>query len=212
MNTPEQAIRLLKKRDVAAAAEVIHRAFEQEKAIGYIFAGSRAKKRGKLWLYRLFIDECLRNGEAWTTAHGEGVALWFYPRPPETTWRTFLTPGFLAMPFVIGLPAFVRLMDMLRIANAAHEKYMKGDHWYLQILGVDPPCQGKGIGTSLLRPILDRADDSGVPCYLETANERSLPFYEKSGFHRVEEFRLTKGIPVWILIRRPAPKKPDDTA
>ncbi len=54
--------------------------------------------------------------------------------------------------------------------------------WYLQILGVAPGQQGRGIGTRLIAPALALADAKGEPAYLETGEEINLRFYERAGF------------------------------
>jgi hypothetical protein len=41
---------------------------------------------------------------------------------------------------------------------------------------VDPELQCKGIGSKMMKPILDQADQDGLPCYLDTPSERSLPY------------------------------------
>ena len=41
------------------------------------------------------------------------------------------------------------------------------DHWYLPLAGVDPPAQGRGLGSVLLRHALEICDRGGLPAYLE---------------------------------------------
>ena len=71
-------------------------------------------------------------------------------------------------------------------------------------LGVEPSEQGKGIGGALMQPILRRAGAEGLPCYLETQNERNLPFYERDGFEEVRDGEVPKrGLRVWAMVRDP---------
>ena len=81
---------------------------------------------------------------------------------------------------------------------------MPEDHWYLMILGVDTAKQGQGVGSSLVAPMLARADADGLPCYLETMKERNVVFYEKHGFQVVVEDDLPKGGPHFWTMKRPA--------
>ncbi len=54
-------------------------------------------------------------------------------------------------------------------------------------IGVHPDHQGRGIGTALLRALLERADELAAPVFLEvrTDNEPALALYDKHGFTRV---------------------------
>src|SRR5208282_2975696 len=46
----------------------------------------------------------------------------------------------------------------------------------------EPARQRRGLGGELMRPILERADRDNLACYLETENQRNVPFYLKQGF------------------------------
>jgi ribosomal protein S18 acetylase RimI-like enzyme len=55
-------------------------------------------------------------------------------------------------------------------------------HWHLFPIAVDPEFQGKGFGSILMRPMLDRITGEGLPCYIETQKEKNLSLYEHYGF------------------------------
>lgn len=54
-------------------------------------------------------------------------------------------------------------------------------------IGVDPAYQGHGIGSALLRGLLDKADELGAAVVLEvrTDNAPALVLYERHGFERL---------------------------
>jgi GNAT superfamily N-acetyltransferase len=59
--------------------------------------------------------------------------------------------------------------------------------WFLDQIGVDPDHQGEGIGAALVEFGLDRARQDGVPAFLETGVARNVAYYERAGFHVVED-------------------------
>ncbi|MGW3495521.1 GNAT family N-acetyltransferase [Streptomyces sp. NPDC001020] len=77
-------------------------------------------------------------------------------------------------------------------------------HWYLALIGADPAAQGQGHGAALLRSGLAKADEAGLPAYLESSKPSNLPFYEHFGFTVREELRLPENGPVlWAMWREP---------
>ena len=81
---------------------------------------------------------------------------------------------------------------------------------HLMFCGTVASAQGKGLGSVVVRRVLDVSDARGVACYLESSNPRNLPFYKRLGFEVVEEIYpcerwSDKGRgPVCTLMLRPA--------
>jgi GNAT superfamily N-acetyltransferase len=112
--------------------------------------------------------------------------------------------GMFLAPFRFGLGGMGRFMGAMNHTEELHKRDMSQDHWYLMILGVDPPRQGQGLGSALIAPVLTRADADGLPCYLETTKEKNLAFYGKQGFEVIVEDVLAKnGPPFWTMKREP---------
>ncbi len=72
-------------------------------------------------------------------------------------------------------------------------------HHYLPYIGVAPEAQGRGLGSALMRPILDRCDEERLPAYLEATSERNAALYERLGF----ELRAGGSPPLWLMVRPP---------
>ncbi|MGI8537217.1 MAG: GNAT family N-acetyltransferase [Mycobacteriales bacterium] len=89
-----------------------------------------------------------------------------------------LTRAALAAPRLFG--AFARL------GSAAERTHPEEPHWYLESLGVHPRRQGQGWGGQLVLPALERADATGLPCYVETSDARNEQFYRRLGFSVVD--------------------------
>jgi ribosomal protein S18 acetylase RimI-like enzyme len=94
----------------------------------------------------------------------------------------------------------------LAYMDEIHRRGVPGPHWYLWALGVEPNCQGRGIGSRLILPVLTRADQDEVPCYLETESERNVAFYERRGSKVVSDgYPPGLQIRMWTMWRDPSP-------
>jgi ribosomal protein S18 acetylase RimI-like enzyme len=141
----------------------------------------------------------MREGECWTTDGVVGGAIW----QPPGRWRV---PAGRQLRLLVPM-ALVYRGDLLRALGAfqalEREHPHDRDHWYLPFIGVDPQWQGKGLGTALLRPILDRCDSAGLPAYLEASTPRNRTCYERNGFEVVGTLTHRKGPTMWKMWREP---------
>ena len=76
-------------------------------------------------------------------------------------------------------------------------------HWYLPLAGVDPPAQGHGLGSILLRYALEACDRDGLPAYLEATSARSRDLYARHGFEQMGVIREGGSPPMWPILRPP---------
>ena len=106
-----------------------------------------------------------------------------------------------------GVRVASRWGEVHRALEAVHPRE---PHWYLNVLGVDPPYQGQGIGSGLLAHWLVEVDRAAGFAYLETDRPENRPFYERVGFSVVDEIAVL-GVTVWCMARtsRNAVNSPD---
>lgn len=89
-----------------------------------------------------------------------------------------------------------------RLTGAVHPT--SEEHEYLLMIAVAPGRQGEGLGTELMRPVLERCDREGVAAYLEASSERSKGLYERLGWEFTgEPVRLPEGPLMWPMWRKP---------
>jgi ribosomal protein S18 acetylase RimI-like enzyme len=71
------------------------------------------------------------------------------------------------------------------------------------MIGVDPKAQGNGLGSELMRYSVTRFDRDGALAYLETANPRNIPLYQRFGFEVMEPFQMGAAPRMTPMLRRP---------
>ncbi len=140
-----------------------------------------------------------------TTPEVAGVALW---RPPgsRARLRDTVRSRFAMSRAVAGFPRDERrrLLATLRQFEGRRTALVPEPHWYLESIGVEPARQGEGIGTGLVRCVLDEADAQGAPAYLETETATNVRFYERLGFEVVEQHvAQAVDVPIWLMVRPP---------
>jgi len=77
-------------------------------------------------------------------------------------------------------------------------------HDYLFLLGTRPEWQSRGLGSALLREVLERCDREGRPAYLEATTEANRRLYLRHGFEVTGEIRLPAGPSIWPMWREPS--------
>ena len=73
----------------------------------------------------------------------------------------------------------------------------------MNLLGVRPGSQGKGLSRAVLQPVFDAADRDRVPCFLETIPETNVDIYLRLGFDWLGKTELPGGIPNHEMRRAP---------
>jgi ribosomal protein S18 acetylase RimI-like enzyme len=200
-STETYGVARLTVEQIPQMAAVLARAFQDDPLQHYLFPAAAERARLMPALFRVALHHGLRAGEVWTTAGATlGLAAWEPLGWAEITHDQVEQADPNELPSAIGTAAFERLTSFVAYLGALHRRDVPGRHWYLSCLGVDPARQSQGLGGSLLQPILARAAAEGVPCYLETAQPRAVPFYRKHGFEViVEDSEPTSGVRIWTF-------------
>ena len=106
--------------------------------------------------------------------------------------------------------ATIPLIPMSRLAVALstfheinRERPKEPPHWYLSLLGVDPPAQRTGVARGLLTPRLARCDEARVPSAL-TSGEANVAYYEAFGYTATRKIEVSGNGPThWVMWRNP---------
>ena len=193
-------------KQVEDAGRVLNRAFWDDPAAMYVIPDDATRSEKLTWFMTQAASYADLFGEPYTTAENvDGAALWLKPGEWEMPEERMAEAGFGDLPEVLGEDGYERFGNMFGYMEELHQRDASEPHWYLFILGVEPARQGQGVGSSLIQPILRRADEDGLPCYLETMKARNVPFYQKHAFQVVvDEFVPSGGPRLWTMKRNPA--------
>lgn len=195
----------LRSEDVGSVGNVLADSHANYPSFSYLFPDQAKRRKILHSLFTGVARDAQPFGEVWAAVEDGrmlGAAVWLPPGAFPWSARRKLRGSVFFLPVLMYAPR--SLNDFMHLGERAEEVFPKEPHWYLEVLGVRPEVQGMGLGTRLLEPVLARADEDGLPCYLETAREENLRFYRRLGFELEGQVQLlAEGPPHWAMSRPP---------
>jgi GNAT superfamily N-acetyltransferase len=140
-----------------------------------------------------FATSYLAYDQIYTVDEGVSAALWAPPGAEDDE----------ELPTVLGEVVAEYAERLFEIFGLMEEKHPAEPHYYLFVLGTRAEWQGRGLGSSLMAPVLETCDRDRVPAYLEATSERNKQLYLRHGFEVVDEIPLRDGPTMWPMWRSP---------
>ncbi len=196
--SPGGGVREARRGELRRISFMLGRAFEDDPVAEFLFPDPAVRVLCVARFYRAVVPDLIAHGVLHVDSELRCAAVWQAPAPP--------IPGplravWLATRMLFGLRgALGRAQEVGAVLQRAHPVE---PHWYLGILGTDPPQQGRGLGSAVLAPILRRCDEQKQIAYLESSKRENIAFYERHGFAVVEEIQIPAGPVLWSM-RRPS--------
>jgi GNAT superfamily N-acetyltransferase len=216
VNDPSPHVRRATYADVPALAAMLARAFLDDPVASWAWRPDRLRLGALERFHGTRLRQLLAGEEVWTTDELTCAALWAPPGRWHATLRETaeLVPSFLHPRLLARMPMIALGWEKLERAHPHAPPHM-----YLALLGTEPEAQGRGLGSTVMAPVLQRCDGvgayvesvpedrpnpyAGMGCYLESSKERNVPFYERFGFKVIGEIRLLRGPTMWKMWRDP---------
>lgn len=203
----ELKFEIIKEEELDECGEIVARAFENYEYISNYISNSEKRKK--------FVSVCMPielkvNKRAIRFVAKEGgtsvaVATLFPPGVSRVNDIEYIKAGF-AKAFVYGGVIDVNAwVNMDKKASAPCHSLDK-DVWYLNLITVDPSCQGRGIGSRFINECIVPyvREHGGKKLSLFTNSEINKTFYFKNKFEEFdyrEFFYKRRRLPSYSLIR-----------
>jgi GNAT superfamily N-acetyltransferase len=196
--TTTSKVRLATAADVTALAAIIADAFFDDPTMLWIVPDGERRRTVGPTVFGPFVADVQRLGASWITEDRTGAALWI---PPG-----HVVPAEEAEALGQQVAAVLTEAELERLGAlvAVKEEHLPSEaHFYLDLLGVRPPSQGRGFGSALLEVVLSRLDGDGVPAYTEATSDRNRRLYERHGFVHLGDVVPADGPPLRRMWREP---------
>jgi GNAT superfamily N-acetyltransferase len=181
--------------DLDAAAALLARAFVEEPVLGFLLGHDRERERRLIFtaLCRDVMGAGVIEGVRADDGQLASVAVWMAPGAHPVPLRRELRM----------VPAWLRLVTLqpravpglLRASLALDRLHPREPHWFLFLLGTEPPLQHGGLGTLLVEHGVRRAAEDGVPAHLDTGLQRNVKWFRRFGFEVADEVQVVPGAP-----------------
>jgi len=144
---------------------------------------------------KAFGGNAFAHGSSYYVNDYAGAALWLPPdvHPDEDALFTLLQRT---------IPRQIQ-KDFFAVFEQMGRYHPREPHWYLPLIGVDPPQQGKGYGAALLQHALLPCDRDNKLAYLEATSRKSIPLYERHGFEVLGTIQVGASPPIFPMLRKP---------
>jgi ribosomal protein S18 acetylase RimI-like enzyme len=193
-------IRRARSEDIPQLARMLARAFFDDPVASWAWKPEDLRLAALERFQATRMRQLIVHEEVWCSEDLSCAALWAPPGHWHATLRETaqLVPSFMRR----------RLFARMPMVALGWEKLERGHprtppHFYLAVLGTDPEAQGRGIGSAVLRGVLDQCDRDGVAAFLESSKQSNIAYYSRHGFRVTEEVRLMRGPSMWRMWREP---------
>jgi ribosomal protein S18 acetylase RimI-like enzyme len=202
----ELVVERLEPHEVNTASRLLARAFARETHFSRILPDPRRRAQTLAAVMHLSVRDAQPFGHVYAAHRAGGevaaVAVWLppgrFPLGPLRSLRA--TPDIVRMAAHAGSG----LRRLLRFASTLSGLHPDEPHWYLVAIGADPGFAGRGAGSAVLRAGTEQADVAGQACWLETQEEATVGWYQRSGFTiQGPVLDFPEGFRSWQM-RRPA--------
>eukprot|EP00966_Prymnesium_polylepis_P204523 4738073-Prymnesium_polylepis.1 len=199
----------IRDRRVDDIADLMTEAFMESP--NWIFVQPDEARRARMLRHinRLRLGLLGDRSEFWLGGDGavEGHVVCACGNDMNPSFLTLVRLGFFTFPVRFGFPAFNRMLGILSALSAQSDAMAStGEDWTLEAFAIRASARGKGIGTRMLRHLLQqRVQPVGGRIWLMCQEEPARRLYARLGFADLESPPFSVHgtvLPNWTMERR----------
>jgi hypothetical protein len=173
-------------QDKDRVVDILAESFDDNQSVNYIVKQDKKRNQRIRKLMAYSFDICYLYGEVFLTDDKSGCALILFPDKKKNNLKSI----FLDIKLVVSCIGISNIKKAMVRESKIKELQPKKLMYYLWFIGVDQDQQNKGIGSALIKEVIEDAHSRQRPVYLETSTLKNIPWYEKFGFKIYNELNL----------------------
>ena len=177
--------------DIHALSRTLAAAFFDDPVFSYCYPDVAARRQILPRWFEIVAEANLPHGEIYTTNDVVAAAVCVAPGVEDDE----------QMGAALGEVSGTYSQTLFEIFERMDEHHPREPHHYLFLLGTRPEWQSRGIGSGLLRSVLQLWERDAMPVYLEATSEGSKRLYLRHGFEVTGEIKLPDGPSMWPMWR-----------
>lgn len=172
--------------DKSLVVDILSKSFDTNKSVNFIvLQDSKRLERIKVLMEYAF-EICSLFGAVYLSEDRKGCALILYPEKKSTTMKSIYWDAKLAFN-CIGITRIGKVLKREALIKSNHPQT---PIYYVWFLGVKPADQEQGIGSKLLKSLIQKSVEDMRDVYLETSTVGNLEWYQKFNFKVIKELDL----------------------
>jgi ribosomal protein S18 acetylase RimI-like enzyme len=189
------AVKTAKPSEEASVIDALRLAFAADPAARWVWSDPHMYLESFPRFAKAFGGRAFEHGTAYYVDGYAGAALWLPPNvhPDMETLESLLQ----------STGSDQAQKDAFEVFEQMGSYHPGEPHWYLPLLGVDPPHHGKGLGSAMMKHALERCDRENTVAYLESSNPKNIPFYERHGFKLLGTIQVGSSPQIFPMLRKP---------
>lgn len=170
----------------SVVVEILTEAFDTNITVNYIVKQDKKRVQRIKALMNYAFDMCQQYGHIYLSKDENACALVVYPHKRKFSFQTLYHEIKLCWT-VFGLGSVIKILQHESIVR---KNYPVKELCHLLFLGVKKDEARQGLGTQILRQVIESHKAISLPVYIETSMKENVPFYERNGFEVYKELYL----------------------
>jgi len=168
---------------IQRVANILTASFIDDPSFSYVFADTCHQVSAVNAFFEIFATDAMQRGKIEIAPDEQGACMWYTAEVDifNEQFEEAIGKIINAISEIAGKESGKRFEHIIEKISQ-NEPTQK--HCEVFFIGLKPSARNKGIGKSLLKPVLDYADTNQVDCYLVSSNPRNISFYERHGFQK----------------------------
>lgn len=180
--------------DKAVVVNILTQSFDDNKSFNTVLKQDHKKQHKLRKIFEYQFDLCYKYGRVYLSDDKKACALILFPDIQKKTFADILSE--IRLLLTLGIRVIKKSISRKAKIKEAHPST---NIYYLLFMGVYPDQQGKGLGSKLLKSIIEESEQLDRPICLETYLDKNIALYQKFGFSIYDE--LDFGFPVYCMKR-----------